>query len=240
MIKFLYPQYLLLCFLLIPSSIFYLARIKNLVNIIGKEEKNYIIKLKLRTFLFSLAWIFLCVALATPVYGTKLVPIQKKGASIIFVMDVSNSMTIKENNISRLSTSKHLADFIIQKYNQYSFALVLAKGEGVLSVPLTFEKTTVLENINALSPLRLTSGGTDLEQGLLKAIASFNNELSNSKIIILFTDGDETKGQLLDVAKIILESEVMLIIVGVGTKEGGDIEVINEEGKKINKHSNLK
>ena len=240
MIKFLYPQYLLLCFLLIPSSIFYLARIKNLVKIIRKEEKNYIIKLKLRTFLFSLAWIFLCVALATPVYGTKLVPIQKKGASIIFVMDVSNSMTIKENNISRLSTSKYLADFIIQKYNQYSFALVLAKGEGVLSVPLTFEKTTVLENINALSPLRLTSSGTDLEQGLLKAIASFNNELSNSKIIILFTDGDETKGQLLDVAKIILESEVMLIIVGVGTKEGGDIEVINEEGKKINKHSNLK
>jgi len=240
MIKFLYPQYLLLCFLLIPSSIFYLARIKNLVKIVRKEEKNYIIKLKLRTFLFSLAWIFLCVALATPVYGTKLVPIQKKGASIIFVMDVSNSMMIKENNISRLSTSKYLADFIIQKYNQYSFALVLAKGEGVLSVPLTFEKTTVLENINALSPLRLTSSGTDLEQGLLKAIASFNNELSNSKIIILFTDGDETKGQLLDVAKIILESEVMLIIVGVGTKEGGDIEVINEEGKKINKHSNLK
>ena len=240
MINFLYPQYLLLCLLVIPSSIFYFLRIKNLVKIIGKEAKNYIIKLKLRTLLFSIGWLCLCTALASPVYGTKLVAIQRKGASIIFVMDISNSMTIKENDVSRLNTSKYLADFIVQKYNQHSFGLVLAKGDGILSVPLTFEHSTVLENINTLSPLRVTSSGTNLELGLLKAIDSFNNERSNSKIIILFTDGDETKGCLLDVAKTISESDVTLIIVGVGTKEGGEIEVINKEGKKINKHSELK
>ena len=240
MIKFLYPQYLLLCLLVIPSSIFYLIRIKNLVKIIDKEAKKYIIKLKLRTLLFSVAWIFLCIALAIPTYGTKLVAIQKKGASIIFVMDISNSMTIKENNVSRLNTSKYLADFIVQKYNQHSFGLVLAKGDGILSVPLTFEHATVLENINSLSSQRLTSSGTNLELGLLKAIACFNNERDNSKIIILFTDGDETKGSLLDVAKVISESDVTLIIIGVGTKEGGNIEVVDQEGKKINKHSQLK
>lgn len=240
MIKFLYPQYLLLCLLVVPSSIFYLARIKNLVKIIGKEAKKCIIKLKLRAFLFSLSWLFLCIALAAPVYGTKLVLDQKKGASIIFVMDISNSMTIKENEVSRLNTSKYLADFIVKKYNQYSFGLVLAKGNGVLSVPLTFEKIPLLENINLLSPLRVSSSGTNLELGLLKAIDSFNNERSNSKIIILFTDGDETKGHLLGVAKTISESDVTLIIVGVGTKEGGEIEVIDKDGKKINKKSELK
>ena len=240
MIKFLYPQYLLLCFLLIPSSFFYLARIKHLIKIVGKDSKKYIAKLKLRIVLFSSSWLFLCVALSTPIYGTKLVAIQKKGASIIFVMDVSNSMTIKENDVSCLSTSKYLADFIVQKYNQHSFGLVLAKGEGILSVPLTFERTTLLENINSLSPLRLTSSGTNLEKGLLKAIASFNSERSNSKIIILFTDGDETKGHLLDVAKTISDLDITLIIVGVGTKEGGTIEVIDQDGKKISRHSQLK
>ena len=240
MIRFLYPQYLLLCLLVIPSSIFYLIRIKNLVKIIGKEAKNYIIKLKFRTLLFSLSWLFLCIALASPIYGTRLVLDQKKGASVIFVMDISNSMTIKENEVSRLNTSKYLADFIVKKYNQHSFGLVLAKGNGVLSVPLTFEKISVLENINLLSPLRVSSSGTNLELGVLKAIDSFNNERNNSKIIILFTDGDETKGNLLDVAKAISESDVTLIIVGVGTKEGGEIEVIDKDGKKINKHSELK
>ena len=240
MIKFLYPQYLLLCLLAVPASIFYLTRIKSLTKIIDKDAKRYVIKLKLRTLLFSIAWIFLCIALATPVYGTRLVKDQKKGSSIIFVMDVSNSMTIKENDVSRLNTSKYLADFIVQKYNQHAFGLVLAKGDGVLSVPLTFEKNTVLENINTVSPLRLTSSGTNLELGLLKAVSSFNNERINSKIIILFTDGDETKGQLLNVAKEISESDITLIIVGVGTKEGGDIDVIDEEGKKITKHSQLK
>lgn len=240
MIKFLYPQYLLLCLLVIPSSIFYLTRIKKLVKIIGKEAKNYITKLKFRTLLFSLSWLFLCIALASPIYGTRLVLDQKKGASVIFVMDISNSMTIKENEVSRLNTSKYLADFIVKKYNQHSFGLVLAKGNGVLSVPLTFEKISVLENINLLSPLRVSSSGTNLELGVLKAIDSFNNERNNSKIIILFTDGDETKGNLLDVAKAISESDVTLIIVGVGTKEGGEIEVIDKDGKKINKHSELK
>jgi len=232
MIKFLYPQYLLLCLLVIPSSIFYLIRIKNLVKIIGKEAKNYIIKLKFRTLLFSLSWLFLCIALASPIYGTRLVLDQKKGASVIFVMDISNSMTIKENEVSRLNTSKYLADFIVKKYNQHSFGLVLAKGNGVLSVPLTFEKISVLENINLLSPLRVSSSGTNLELGVLKAIDSFNNERSNSKIIILFTDGDETKGNLLDVAKAISESDVTLIIVGVGTKEGGEIEITGIKSNK--------
>jgi batB protein len=240
MFKFLYPQYLLFCLLVIPAYFFYLVRIKNLFKIIGKDAKNYIIKLKMRSLLFSLSWTFLCIALATPVYGTKLVTIQRRGASIIFVMDISNSMTIKENDVSRLNTSKYLADFIVKKYNQNAFGLVLAKGEGIISVPLTFERSTVLENINTLSPLRLTSSGTNLELGLLKAISSFNNERSNSKIIILFTDGDETKGHILDVAKAISESGATLIVVGVGTKEGGDIEVIDKEGKKINKHSELK
>lgn len=240
MIKFLYPQYLLFSFLVIPASLFYLARIKHLIKILGKDSKKYISKLKLRIVLFSFSWIFLCFALSSPIHGSKLVAIQKKGASIIFVMDVSNSMTIKENDISRLSTSKYLADFIVKKYNQHSYGLVLAKGDGILSVPLTFERMTVLENINAISPLRLTSTGTNLESGLLKAISSFNNERSNSNIIILFTDGDETKGRLLDVAKIISEFDIMLMIVGVGTKEGGTIEVIDQDGKKISRRSGLR
>ena len=88
MIKFLYPQYLLLCLLAVPASIFYLTRIKSLTKIIDKDAKRYVIKLKLRTLLFSIGWLCLCTALASPVYGTKLIAIQRKGASIIFVMDV--------------------------------------------------------------------------------------------------------------------------------------------------------
>ncbi|MGP1439085.1 MAG: vWA domain-containing protein [Treponema sp.] len=242
MINFLYPHYLLFCFLVIPCSFFYLIRINKLVKIIGKKTKakSYIIKLKIRTLLFSLAWICLCISLASPIYGTKIVSIQKRGASIIFVMDISNSMMIKDNDVSRLSMSKYLADFIVQKYSQHAFGLVLAKGEGILSVPLTFEHGIILENINSLSPLRLTSIGTNLELGLLKAINSFNNERSNSKIIVLFTDGDETHGKLLDVANVISESKITLIVVGVGTKEGGNIKVLDNKGETIEKHSELK
>ena len=89
MIKFLYPQYLLLCLLAVPASIFYLTRIKSLTKIIDRDAKRYVIKLKLRTLLFSIAWIFLCIALATPVYGTRLVKDQKKGFSIIFVISLA-------------------------------------------------------------------------------------------------------------------------------------------------------
>jgi len=241
MIKLLNPQYLFLSLLCLPCTFLYIKKLSLLKKIVNNEKKakKYFIKLKIRTLLFSISWCFLCLALSSPIYGFKYIPIQKKGASIIFVMDISNSMKIKDTEISRLATEKYLADYIIQKYNHCAFALVLGKGEGILSIPLTFEYHTLQEDIAKLTPNRMSVSGTNLESALSKAINSFNTERDDMHIIIMFTDGGETKGNVLKLSDAISNSDIMLLIVGVGTKEGGYIEIVDRDGEKIKKHSAL-
>lgn len=239
--NFLYPEYIFFSLLCIPALTIYLKRIKKLKIIITNDDgaKKYFNKIKFRAVLFSFSWSFLCVALSCPIYGNVLVPIQKKGASIFFVMDISNSMTIKDKDVSRLNKAKYLADFIIKKHDGSAFGLVLAKGEGILSVPLTFEHNTIMEHISKLSPNLMTSSGTNLEQGVLKATNSFNEKRGNFNVIIVFSDGDETKGNLLKAVSFVSKEDIMLILVGVGTSEGGNIEILKENGKKDIKHSVL-
>ena len=231
---FLYPHYLFLSLLCLPASFIYFLRLKKLKTFLNSKEKGsaYIFKLKLRAVLFSLGWIFSCIAISTPIYGKKNIAIHKKGKSIIFVMDASRSMTIKEDGISRLSLSKYIASLIIKKYPQYAYALVVAKGEGLLNVPLTFENATLQENIANISPKQMTSIGTNLEAGLLKAATSFNKERGNEHIAILFTDGGETKGNILNSVNALYNNDVRLIIVGIGSKTGSEMEVIGKNGNK--------
>ena len=241
MIKFLYPEYLLLMLLALPVAFFYLRRVKGLKEIIGNEKlaKSYFNRIKYRTLFFSMAFCFLCIALATPLYGTRLTSIQKKGASLLFVMDISNSMMVKEKDVSRLSWAKYLANYTVEKYPNIAFGLVLAKGDGVLSIPLTFEHDVLQEQIALLSPSLMSEAGTNLEKGILKALSSFYAERSDFRFIFLFTDGEETKGDLMRTVQEIAKDNVFLVIVGVGDKEGGAIEILNEEGKRITKHSVL-
>ena len=241
MIKLLYPQYLLLSLLCIPCAFLYIKKLFLLKKIVdnGEKTEKYFIKLKIRALFFSISWCFMCLALSSPIYGFQYVPIQKKGASIIFVMDISNSMKIKDNDISRLATEKYLADYIIQKYNHCAFALVLGKGDAILSIPLTFEYHAFQEDIAKLSPNRMSASGTNLESALSKAINSFNSEREDMHIIIMFTDGGETNGNVLKLSDVISKLDIMLLTVGVGTKEGGYIEILDASGEKIKKHSAL-
>ena len=241
MIKFLYPEYLLLTFLCFPASFFYLRRVKQLAEIAGIKDvaTNYFNRIKVRTFLFSISFCFLCIALASPIYGTRLISIQKKGASLLFVMDISNSMMVKENNLSRLSQAKYIANYIVEKYPNIAFGLVLAKGDGVLSIPLTFEHEVLKEQISNLSPSLMSYAGTNLEKGILRALSSFYNEREDFRSILLFTDGGETKGDLLRAVEQINKHNVFFTIIGVGTEEGGTLEVLNEDGKKITKRTVL-
>ena len=228
----------MLIFLGLPALFIYLKRIILLTKLVDNEKhlKRYFKRLKIRSYIFLIAWICLCFSLATPLYGKKTVAVKKYGASVMFVIDISNSMTIKDNDISRLSMAKYLADFIIEKYPSYCFGLVLAKGDGILSVPLTFEQATLQENISNLSPKIMTSSGTNLEMGILKAANSFSQEHDNFNIIILFTDGEETKGDIRKTSKKLLEAGISLIIVGLGSKNGSEITILNDKREKIKKN----
>lgn len=241
MIKFENIEYLILLLLIIPAYCFYFFKLKKIKNlcIYTGYSKNILKKLLLRAVFFSLAWCCIVIALACPLYGSKTFSVHRKGLSVIFVMDISKSMTVKDVHPDRLTAGKYFADFLTKKYEQNAFGLVIAKGDGILAVPLTFEHTAVSAALKNISYLSMASSGTNLESGVMKAIQSFNDSRGNFKVIILITDGEETKGSLKKAAEIIGKSEIVFIVAGIGTQEGGSLTSLDEHGNEFIKRSTL-
>ncbi|UTY28190.1 vWA domain-containing protein [Treponema putidum] len=211
--------------------------------------KKIIKKAKTRALFFSLAWIFLVLGLACPLWGAKPISVRRRGVSVMLVSDISKSMSLQDIQPSRIAVQRKFLKILLEKMHKTSagntghtepaVGLVITKGDGVLSVPLSFEKNALSSAIDALSPLILSSAGTNLEAGVLRALDSFGENRGNSKIIILCTDGGETTGSLLHAAEKIKKTDVLLIIVGFGTLEDSKIRVVDEKGNTQLKDARL-
>ena len=72
----------------------------------------------------------------------------------------------------------------------------MAKGDGVVAVPLTEDKIMIESLLEVISPNLMTVPGTSLGKGILKAKESFPSSYGAAGRIWVFTDGEETDGQL--------------------------------------------
>ncbi len=245
MISFENSVYLFFILFLLPVwfiSYINLKKIKKAYS--GLENTKKIIKkAKIRAFFFSAAWIFLILGLACPLWGSKPVSVRRRGVSVMFVSDISKSMSLQDIQPSRIAVQRQFLKILLEKMHKTSAesaaGLVITKGEGILSVPLSFEKNALSSAIDALSPLILSSTGTNLEAGVLRALDAFGENRGNSKIIVLCTDGGETSGSLLHAAEKIKKTDAILIIVGFGTLEETKIKVLDEKGNTQLKDARL-
>ena len=245
MISFENSVYLFFILFLFPCwFIFYINLKKIKKTYSGLENTKKIIKkAKIRAFFFSAAWIFLILGLACPLWGSKPVSVRRRGVSVMFVSDISKSMSLQDIQPSRIAVQRQFLKILLEKMHKTSAesaaGLVITKGEGILSVPLSFEKNALSSAIDALSPLILSSTGTNLEAGVLRALDAFGENRGNSKIIVLCTDGGETSGSLLHAAEKIKKTDAILIIVGFGTLEETKIKVLDEKGNTQLKDARL-
>ena len=245
MISFENSVYLFFILFLFPCWFIFCINLKKIKKAYSGLEntKKIIKKAKIRALFFSAAWIFLILGFACPLWGSKPVSVRRRGVSVMFVSDISKSMSLQDIHPSRIAVQRQFLKILLEKMHKTSaesaVGLVITKGEGVLSVPLSFEKNALSSAIDALSPLILSSTGTNLEAGVLRALDSFGENRGNSKIIVLCTDGGETSGSLLHAAEKIKKTDAILIIVGFGTLEETKIKVLDEKGNTQLKDARL-
>lgn len=240
-IEFEKPLFLLLLLCILPAVLLSLYRIKKLKDGYGAGEhiRRIIRTLRIRTVCWSLSWGALCFAASVPLWGTRQTSTVKYGNAVIFAVDISRSMTITDSMPNRLELAKQYLAFLIDRLPEAACGLVTVKGQGVLAVPLSFNRQSILAAAASLSPFSATAAGSNLEHGLRTALAAFPENRSAGKTVVLCTDGDETAGSLLRVIPRFRQENVQLVIIGFGTQEGGSISVLNEKHESILKHSNL-
>ncbi|ULQ60701.1 VWA domain-containing protein [Brucepastera parasyntrophica] len=226
------PAWLFAAFAVIPCLIFLFHKFKKIFSTLGPAvrsehvtEKSLKTGFFLRSLFFALSWICLTIAAAGPRWGSRYTTVPQEGSSVVFAMDISRSMTVSDMQPSRLAFAAQYANMLTGQLQNTLCGIVLVKGSAVLAIPLTADYQIVRSLFESLSPALLSSPGSDIASGIRTALTAFPKNIGTSKTIILFTDGDETQGSLIAAARQAGAEGVQLIIVGVGTESGSEINV---------------
>lgn len=230
------PKAFFALFALIPTIIVTFAQWKRfnavLGNFFSKQKSSAKTRIICRLICWSISWVLIVFALSSPYWGTKPVLVQTNGKAVSLVFDVSYSMTGTDGNSeltqTRLQVAQSLATTLVQESKNVAFSCVVAKGDGIIAVPLTEDVYSIENLIAHLSPKMISAPGTALNKGIESAIMSFPRQSSRKSYIVLFTDGDETLGSLQQSIEKAVSYGIQVVIVGVGSEQG--IEVLTGDG----------
>lgn len=237
------PEALYALLLLLPAGIIavihYLKVMQGYKKITIKEDdsvavrriKRFPVTIILKNVCMMFFWVMLVLAYAGFSWGTYLEPIQKTGKAVSLVFDISYSMNAEDapGGISRLEAAKKYASMLISHMDGTAISVVIAKGDGVLVVPLTEDRSVVESLLDSLSPDLMSSVGTSLGKGIRAALKSFPANSSEANTIWFFTDGDETDGLLEGALSDCIKSGVSVYLIGFGSER--ETKIISGDGK---------
>lgn len=226
-IQFANPELFVLFATLPILVVAYLFRLKNqkakirlsTLSLLPDEPANFRSLLRHLPFLLSLlALSAIFIALARPQSSLSWQDVTTEGIDIVIAMDISGSMLAEDLKPNRLEASKNVAmDFISNRPND-RIGLVTFSGESFTQSPLTTDHS-VLKNLFKDVKNGMIEEGTAIGLGLATAVNRLRDSDAKSKVVILLTDGFNTKGSIppLTAAEIAREFGVRTYTIGLGT-----------------------
>ncbi|SEP92628.1 VWA domain-containing protein [Flavobacterium urocaniciphilum] len=201
---------------------------KTLEKLILNGSKN---KQRLKFTLKIMAIFFIVLALVNPKLGSKVETVKAKGVEIVFAIDVSKSMLCKDIQPNRLEKTKQIITQVIHSIGSDRIGIVAYAGSAYPVLPMTTDYELAKMFTQSINTDLISSQGTAIESAVKTSVDFFDNPTSG-KAIILFSDGEDHENANFNVSKLTKEKNVKIITVGVGTKNGGNIEYLDDFGFK--------
>ncbi len=163
----------------------------------GGHFMNWVTLLRLvPPFLYALALALGIVAVARPQTVTNQVDRFSEGIDIVLAIDISESMLERDLLPDRLAAAKSVAGKFIENRVQDRIGLVIFAGEAYSLCPLTTDYELLNQYIEDLQTDMIQEAGTAIGSAIAVATNRMRDSKSNSKVIILLSDGDNTSGNL--------------------------------------------
>ncbi len=224
------PKYLFLI-LLIPVFILIQAVVlklrKRKIRKFGDEElveqlmPSYSrAKVWLRLSLFSLAFLFFSLGMARPQMGAVLKEHTARGAEVMIVLDVSNSMLAEDYSPNRLERAKLAISRVVDKLRDDRIGLVVFAGNSFVQLPITTDYVSAKMFLNSISTGSVPIQGTAMGEAISTALRSFSAQSDKSRAIIVITDGENHEDDPVAAAEQAASMGVRVFTIGVGSPQG--------------------
>ncbi|MDO4320756.1 MAG: VWA domain-containing protein [Bacteroidales bacterium] len=222
-----HPHFLWLLLILIPLVVWYILRQRTAhptmslssTSAFGHMPVSW--KQYLRHFMFVLrlgAIACLIVVLARPQQKDNWRTTSTEGTDIVLAMDVSASMLARDFSPNRMEAAKKVAAKFVQGRESDNIGLVIFAGESLTGVPMTVDRTQLLNYIDGIS-MEMLEDGTAIGDGIATSLNRLKEGKAKSKSIILLTDGSNNTGVVAPVSasEVAKEMGVKIYAIGVGT-----------------------
>jgi Ca-activated chloride channel family protein len=189
----------------------------------------------LKFILYIIAYGLLIIGLADPQIGTATEDVQKKGADLMILLDVSNSMLSQDLAPNRLENAKRALDQLIDNMHNERIGIVVFAGEPYVQLPMTTDYSAAKLFLNEISTGMVPVQGTAIGSAIDLGVKSFDFKNNTSKAIILMTDGENHEDDAVRAAEDAADKKVMINVIGFGSEQGSPIPIY-KDGKQQGFH----
>ena len=217
----------------IITYLIYSIRLYSINKKIKVTKSRVLYKLILRSIYFSL----LIISLLGPSFGENQEEVDIVGKDIMILVDLSESMNADDIKPTRLEKVKFEMKKIIDSFSSDRIGIIMFSGEAFMQCPMTYDRNALNLFTETLNTGLVPRTGTDFGPALELSLSKLNDENSrsleiNSKIIILISDGEDFGDNTNESLDNIIESNIKLFTIGVGSEKGSKILLGNGKYKK--------
>jgi Ca-activated chloride channel family protein len=178
-----------------------------------------------RLGLAVLAWLFLLLAAARPVWIGDPIQLPRTGRDLMLAVDLSGSMQTEDfmlrgHQISRLEAVKQLAGEFIERRVGDRLGLILFGSQAYLQAPLSFDRKTVNTFLQE-SAIGLAGKETAIGDAIGLAVKQLLQHPDGNRVLVLLTDGVSNAGQVdpLKAAELAAKQGLTIYTIGIGSDE---------------------
>tara|TARA_R110000868_G_scaffold241497_3_gene496861 strand:+ start:621290 stop:622348 length:1059 start_codon:yes stop_codon:yes gene_type:complete len=165
---------------------------------------------------------------------------EAKGRDIVFLVDVSKSMLVRDVAPNRLERAKLWISDMVAELKTDRVGLVAFAGSSSVQSPLTTDRLFFDLALEELSPSVVDVGGTNIGDAIRKCMDMVFYDLddsegvANHRDIILITDGEDQESLPIDAARAAGLAGIRIIALGIGSDAGA--RVVDENNRPVRRN----
>ena len=157
------------------------------------------------------------LALARPQEHNVIQERTAEGIDIMLVLDTSTSMRAQDFRPNRFEAAREVAAEFIQGRLSDRIGLIVFAAKAYTQAPLTLDYDFLLQMLSEVE-IGIIEDGTAIGTALATAVARLEDSETESKVVVLLTDGQNNRGEIdpVTAAEVAETMDVRVYAIGVG------------------------
>lgn len=184
-----------------------------------------------RFFCWRMALAAMLIGILDLKVGARLREVKSEGVDVMVALDVSTSMEAEDTGSSRINLAKQSIQRLVNALDGDRIGLVIFAGDAFVQCPITTDYGALKLFLDGVTTDLVPVQGTAVGRAIEVCTQSFDEESPASKMVIVFTDGENHEDDAVAVAEKALEKGIGVHTVGMGSTSGAPIPLYDRFGR---------